>query len=243
MREITIQVPLGFSNVLNNQLRQAASAAIQSTLIASKAKWEQIAQQKLTTTRADYLLGLNADDSLEFPDMFTGILRLRGKWPNMLEEGFPAFDMKKGFQRSDRAKPKKNGGWYLTIPLRHRTPGTTGSAVGGAAMPMDIYARARALRANTQRLTGTEQQYPPGVSWTGYQHKSGIYEGMVRKERFYDKVAQSHYMTFRRVSDKSDPKSWWHPGFEGVRAVDQVAKFAQDTLERVFIDYVKRYMG
>ncbi|UXR28856.1 hypothetical protein [Bacillus paranthracis] len=242
-RNLEINVPTGFSNVLNNQIQQATQAAISSTLMATKSKWEQVAQQKLNTTRADYILGLNADNSLEFPDAMTGILTLRGKWPNMLEEGFTSFDIKDGFAASMKKKMKKDGGWYLTVPFRHRTPNSTGSAVGGKAMPTDIYSQARALQGNTGRLTGTEQQYPAQTSWNGYQHKSGIYEGIQKNTKQYDKTSQNTYASFRRVSDKSDPQSWWHPGFAGIKAVDTVYPFAQQTFERVLQDYIKQTMG
>lgn len=241
--DINIQFPSGFSNVLNNQIQAAASASISSTLMAAKSKWEQIAQTKLNSTRADYLLGLNADNSITFPDAFTGVLTLRGKWPNMLETGFPAYDMKAGFMGSKYVKHNKDGGWYLTIPMRHRSPNSTGSAVGGSPMPADIYAQARQLRGNTGRLTGTETNYPAQTSWTGYQHKNGIYEGMVKNTKQYNKTKQNTYFTFRRVSDKSDPQSWWHPGFEGVKALPEVITFTQDTFNKVFQDYIKGIMG
>lgn len=242
MREIRFEVPKGFSNVLASQIESVAAASISSTLMATKSKWEQVAQQRLTTTRNDYLLGLNADNSMSFPDAFTGVLILRGKWPNMLESGFQAFDMKDGFKNGPRVKHKKDGGWYQTIPFRHRTPGTTGSAVGGKAMPDDIYAQARALRGQ-ERLRGTEQKYPPQKSWTGYQHKNGIYEGMVKNTKKYDKAIQNTYFTFRRVSDKSDPSSWHHPGFPGIKAIEVVEPWARDTFTKVFNANIKKVMG
>lgn len=233
MREIRLDIPKGFGNVLASQIEMAAQSAISGTMMATKSHWEQIAQQRLTTTRADYILGLNADNSVEFPDSYTGVLTLRGKWPNMLEEGFPAYDQKRGFGASDKVRRKKDGGWYLTIPFRHRTPDTSGSAVGGQSMPTDIYSQARALRGG-QSLTGTETNYPAQTSWTGYQHKAGIYENMKRVRKQYDNTTQSQYMTFRRVSDKSDPESWWHPGFQGINAIDEVEDFARRTFNQVF---------
>lgn len=242
MREIRIDIPKGISNVLASQIESAAQASISSTLIATKAKWEQIAQQRLTTTRADYLLGLNADNSLEFPDSFTGVLTLRGKWPNMLETGFSPFDQKTGFQRSSHIKAKKNGGWYMTIPFRHRTPDTAGSSVGGSSMPDDIYSQARALRGG-EKLTGTEKNYPARTSWNGYQHKSGIYENIKKVTKTYDKATQNQYYSFRRVSDKSDPQSWWHPGFAGIHAIQEVEPYARRIFQQVFNLNIKNSMG
>lgn len=242
MKEIKISIPKGFSDVLASQLETAAQMSVSSALMATKSFWEQQAQQRLTTTRADYILGLNADNSVEFPDSFTGVLTLRGKLPNMLESGFPPFDMKTGFMKGQRAKRKKDGGWYITIPFRHRTPNTVGSAVGGKAMPDDIYSQAKILTAG-QRLRGTEQNYPPRVSWTGYQHKSGIYENMVRVRKQYDKAIQSQYFTFRRASDKSDPNAWWHPGFPGIKAIDVVEPYAKRVFQQILNKTIKDIMG
>lgn len=47
-----------------------------------------------------------------------------------------------------------------------------------------------------------------------YQHKSSIYEGMVKVTQFYEQESQQHYLTFRRVSDNSDDNSWWHNGLK-----------------------------
>lgn len=241
MRNISIKIPDGFGGVLASQIEQAVQASVSSTLMATKSRWEQEVQQRLRTTQLDYLLGLNADNSLEFPDPYTGILTLRGKWPNMLETGFPSFDMKDGLKNGPRAKKKKDGGWYNTVPYRHTNPKSVGAVVG-RNMPNDIYAQARALRGG-QKLTGTETNYPPQTSWTGYQHKSGIYEGMIKNRKQYDKAVQSTYFTFRRVSDKSDPMSWKHPGFSGVKAMDVVEPYARKTFNQVFSKYIKDAMG
>ena len=243
MKELSISVPDGLSAALTNQIQTAAQMSVSDTLMATKSKWEQIAQQRLNTTRADYLLGLNADNSLEFPDKMTGVLTLRGKWPNKLEDGFSAFDIKDGLMNGPNVKRKKDGGWYNTVPFRHRTPGHSGSAVGGSEMPTDIYSRARAMRGNVQRLTSTETAYPPQTSWKGYTHKNGLYEGMVRNRKKYEKAIQSTYVTFRRVSDKSDPKAFWHPGFVGIKAVDSVVPFAEKTFKEVLEVYLKEFMG
>lgn len=242
MIKIEIKLPDRLVRNITPNIQQAIQMSVSQTLMATKSHWESIAQRKLTTTRADYLMGLSADGSVSFPDPFTGILTLKGKWANMLESGFPPYDMKTGFQNGPRVKQKKDGGWYTTIPFRHRTPNTTGSAVGGKAMPDDIYAQARVLRAGT-RLKGTEANYPARTSWTGYQHKNGIYEGMVKNQKAYDKAIQSTYFTFRRVSDKSDRQSWWHPGFSGVKAIHSVEPFARSTFDNVLKYNLKAVMG
>lgn len=241
MIDMNVITPTGFSNVLISQMQTAVSSAIRDTVEVVKDEWEQTARRKLKSTFPDYYMGLNEYNSVEFPDEMTGVITLRGKWPNMLETGFPPFDMKKGFKRSERATRTGKGGWYLTIPMRHRTPNSTGLMVGGNPMPRDIYNQARKLQPK-QRLTGTEDRYPPQTSWTGYQHKSGLYEGMIRNIKQYPKAQQGTYYTFRRVSNKSDPTAWWHPGFDGVHAMQYIRPFAQDMLNIALTHYIKEAM-
>ena len=45
-----------------------------------------------------------------------------------------------------------------------------------------------------------------------YRHKTSIYEGMRRMTMKYESARQQFYVTFRRVSEKSAPDSWWHNG-------------------------------
>lgn len=202
---------------LTNYIEYVVSRSIEQTLLATQEKWIQIVANRLATTRNDYIRSL----TMEFPDAFTGILYLQGKWANMLEQGFPPFDMKKGFRRSPKVKKSKNNGWYLNIPFRHYAPSQ--AITTKQKMPSDIYRQARVLKAG-DRLIGTEVKYPPRRSWTGYSHHSGIYENMMRTTQ--KSSLDSQYYTFRRVSDKSDPMSFWHPGYKGVQAINQVETYA-----------------
>lgn len=239
---IQFEIPDGWANVLANRLQMVVSQAVRDTVDIVKLEWEQTAKKKLHSTYLDYYAALNRPDSVEFISPFEAVITLRGKWANMLETGFPAFDMKKGFSRSEKAKRSKDGGWYLTIPFRHLTPTAQGIG-GGRPMPRDIYSRARQLQQG-QRLTGTELKYPPQVSWTGYQHKNGIYEGMIRNVKQYQQsgARQGTYYTFRRVSDKSDPRAFWHPGYEGVHAIQHIKPFAEQWL-RTTLTYYLVHMG
>ena len=44
-------------------------------------------------------------------------------------------------------------------------------------------------------------------------------------------ATQSQYMTWRTMSDNSDPGSWWHPGFEENPILDHVEEKAYEVLE------------
>lgn len=219
---------LGLNDQLSPQVVNAIQSSIQTSLSLVKDRWQTEVQNKLNSTRPLYLMGLTFD-SLQYPydgDNFAGAVVLNGKFPNMLETGFGAFDEKLGFSKSKRITKKKDGGWYLTIPMRHSTPG---SFMYGQAMPKDVYGVAKKL-GNGQHLS-----YPGlgDISWKGYQRKNKTYDGLTRIVKSYQKATQSQYFTFRRVSDKSDPNSWWHPGWKGTKIAESLMPYAEKTFKDI----------
>lgn len=231
-KDLTISVDLaslGLNDQLSPQIVGAIESSLQTSLAIIRDRWQTEVQNKLNSTRPLYLQGLSFD-SVVYPydTPLSGAVILRGKFPNMLEEGFEAFDMKIGFGKSSRIKKKANGGWYLTIPYRHMTPG---AFMYGNAMAKDVYGVAKKLNPYQSGLGNTSLQWPGAgdVSWKGYQWKTNKYNGMVRIVKSYQKATQSQYMTFRRVSDKSDPNSWWHPGYQGVHIAEGLMPFARKT--------------
>lgn len=220
--DIRVELEANLSQDLTPIFNATVIHAINTTLLLVRDKWQQEAQKKLNSTRTDYLLGLSFD-AIQYPynnNPFSGAVVLQGKFPNMLETGFSAFDMKTGFSKSPK-RLSSSTGWYLTIPFRHSTPG---SFMYGKPMPVDIYAEAKKL-PNKGRLNNSKGEVL--TSWTGYKHKSNIYDKMTR----YKKGRGSTYVTFRRVSNNSDPLSWWHPGFTGVKIADSLEGYATRSFE------------
>lgn len=229
----TSEIGVNLDAMAGTAISNAIQISITNSLAIVKDEWQRRVQQKLNSTRPLYLMGLDFD-SVVYPfgsDPFAGAVVLKGKFPNMLEAGFPAFDEKVGFSKSSRKHPTKDGGWYLTIPMRHSTPG---SFMYGKPMPKNIYGQVK-------KLNHKEHISVPGgqkTSWTGYVHKNNIYDGLTRIIKSYHNpdtgktTKQSQYFTFRRVSDKSDPLSWMHPGYSGVKIADALQPYALQTLER-----------
>jgi len=93
-----------------------------------------------------------------------------------------------------------------------------------------VHREAKKLQATTSHASGGTtwgDRLRGGVGGAGLlrsHHKGDIHEGMVRKEKTYRKATQSSYMTFRRVSDNSDPAAWMHPGITGRHFFDRAAK-------------------
>ena len=229
---VDIDGKIGVSDKLSPKIVGAIEGSIQTSLAIVKDRWQQLVQQKLNSARPLYLMGLNFD-SIVYPyeETFSGAVILRGKLPNMFEQGFPNFDMKVGFGKSGKITRTKSGGWYLTIPFRHSTPG---AFMYGQAMGKDVYGVAKKLNPYGSGQGNTSLSWPGAgdKSWTGYQHKTNKYNGMVRIVKSYQKATQSQYMTFRRVSNNSDPQSWMHPGYAGVHAAEKLMPFA----EKTFVD-------
>ena len=228
MANLTFRAGVSSANLTGNitdPLENALRNSVQTSLSIIRDRWQREAQNKLKATRTDYLLGLSFN-SIVYPldsDGFIGSVQLDGKFPNMLESGFGPFDMKVGFGKSSKVSRTKGGGWYLTIPYRHSTPNSNGSF--GAPMPKAVYNVAKKL------APGASMSVKGGnrTSWTGYKHKNNVYDGLQRIVKSYQGTNQSQYYTFRRVSNNSDPTSWWHPGFTGVRIAEKLMPFAQQT--------------
>jgi hypothetical protein len=184
-------------------------------------QWTNQVNESLHSTRQEYMRGMYVDR----PDddtVIMGVLASKSRLAVDIELGKDAFDEKIGFERSTKKTMKKNGtGWYLTIPFRHAVPTALGeSSVFNSVMPVSVYQLAR-----TEKKPLTKAQLPaslqtPGIrpgfnsagrSFRPYQHKTARYEGLFRVPD--EAEARGQYMTFRRVSDLSDPNSWIHPGF------------------------------
>ncbi len=191
---------------------------------------EQEANQRLHSTRQTY------KDSILIVDegRMKGAVILSYSQPivRMIEEGASAFDMKENFAKSDKKKTKKNGsGWYLTVPQKVGTPNALNDTLGfNIIMPKEVYnvvkkqettqklgTQSKGIRSELLPEQFREKRERPAFTSTqtsktfeAYKNKSSIFTGIIKKK---DSVTgQSSYMSFRRVSDKSDPSSWIHPG-------------------------------
>ena len=193
------------------------------------------ASNSLQGTRAQYQQGIY----VKKVDYNSAIIGLTGWLPNAIEQGISAFDMKIGFEKSNKKvitlRVDKDGntktGWYLTIPFRHATPGALGeSQAFSGVMPKDIHKLARELSEGeyikkamlppsyTQNL-GSRPKVTGhnGVVYETYHHKHSIYEGIQKSQ----KVNHSGYVSFRRVSDNSDKNSWIHTGIQAHNFLDK----------------------
>lgn len=191
--------------------------------------WRNEAGKTLKQTKQQYQRAIY----IEKPDNNSLIVGLAGWLPNAVEQGVGPFDMKLGFKDSDKKHIKKGGGWWLSIPFRFATPEALGeSTVFANIIPNQVYEVAKTiLKDEKTSLSVTAlpaqfriKQTRPEVFniktkelFKAYEHKTSIYEGM----RNVGAKGHSQYMTFRRVSDLSDPMAWIHTGIKSANLLER----------------------
>lgn len=182
---------------------------------------------RINTVTGAYVRSI--ESGLRFPADLVGEVFSTSEHGNAIEKGSPARDMKPALLASPKAKTGKKGARYITIAFRHGNP----TATTMPAMPANVYKsvqRMKYSRRNDGIQSGGSQTYTWGGRYKGdatgqrshtgshpsaagsptnqgYTWKSGLYQGMVKM----GKRGHSEYMTFRRISQNSDPKSWMRP--------------------------------
>lgn len=168
-----------------------------------------------------------------------------------IESGYPAYDMKPGFLASSKAHTGSGGHRYLDIPFRHGTPvrdakreGPSPRAHFAQTMTPAVYDMARKLRANSgDRLLDPEglRQVKPqvGAMQNPYLHKTSKHAGMQK----LGGKGNTRYLSFRRVSDTSDPASWWHPGVPPLNVIAGVIAHVQQLMPQIVAAYLEVVLG
>lgn len=231
-----------------NSANMLGAAIIDRVTQEYSSKWQDLISKELKQSREEYLRAVYIERPSATEVVF-GLSARASALALMVEEGAPPFDEKPGFQRSSKAKTKKNGtGWFLTIPFRHATPQAIAeSEIFSSIMPQDVYNLAKdAGKPLKKSDLPTNQQIPgvrrainmPGLKVPEYVHKSAKYEGLVRvKAESSLQEKRGNYFTFRRVSDTSDPNSWWNGGIVAKRLMNRALEIAEiDKVASMAID-------
>lgn len=161
-----------------------------------------------------------------------------------IEDGIEPYDMKQKLLQSSKAKVSKDGSRYITVPFRHGTPG----AKTMPSMPKAVYKDVKKLGYSRRNNALVAQSTGRTYSWGGRysNHSEGMRSKIVKKESGYGtytwktglfhgmvKVgSEKHgqYLTFRRISSKSDPDSWQHPGVKARPIREAVIENTRETV-------------
>jgi hypothetical protein len=188
-------------------------------------EWEHLIDQNLHSTRAEYKRGIFSEQPDDY-NIIIGLTPRQSSLAMMLEDGASQFDMQEGFKKSAKAVQKKDGGWYLTVPFKFATSEAIGESGFSNKMPKPIEQLVKVMKEPLKLGNIPEALRSIGQNQTsGYKHKFNIYEGLQRKEvGSGQNEKRGGYMSFRRISDKSDKDAWQHPGFEALNLMDKAAQ-------------------
>lgn len=220
----TVQAVLSDFDIPISELNAFAKVVKGQILTEVYSNLVQAAKQKLSTSRAQYIAGITLDEDSIY---------LEGFLPNAVEDGVSGYDMKGNFEKSDKVKRSKNGGWYLTIPFRIGTP-NAGGILTSSIMPREVYNAIRnGKKANTNDLPvktrGAVTDLNTGKIWEQYENKFSIFAGITQKKN--EVTNRSTYSTFRRVSSNSDPNSWINSGIAAHNLFDEA--WANTDIDRI----------
>lgn len=158
--------------------------------------------------------------------------------------------------------------FYRAIPFRHTTPGSgqaIGQAMGSAyaghsavenakTLGTAVYQAAKGLEAttttpygktrwggrlSTSRLRSGLKAGQAGVPLLKEHHKSSIYEGMIRSQKFYRSALQSQYVTFRTISTGVRDASWWRKAIRARHYAEAVQRFVDKLLPQAIEHFLE----
>ena len=237
---------------------EVVNAVVGDLMAGARAFWIQRAGEKLSSSRRDYINGIQEVELAEGAASVT----LTGAMAMMVEDGVGPFDMHDTLlgpnvpvagpgQKGKRVNAK--GQFYRAIPFRHQTPGTLGQGGGipmgqayqghpsvqsAEALGKSVYNQAKKLGPTTGMPGGKTQ-------WGGRLqaglapklkalHSTDIYAGMVRQQKVYANATQNTYTTFRMISE-AQPNKWLHPGIEAAHIADEVATHIEQIAPAAFL--------
>jgi len=121
-------------------------------------------------------------------------------------------------------------------------------------MARDIYREAQRLAPTTteafgpwrpgeHRGTQWGDKLAEGMAPAMGGHKTDPLAGMVRMEKTYERATQSQYMTFRRISKRSDgvaTEGWVHPGITARHFAEATQEHVQKISRRALLSAIRR---
>lgn len=151
-----------------------------------------------------------------------------------IHDGYAPFDMKPGFLRSPKASVHKDGRpkktKHFIMSFRQMTPGTTG--ITGKAMSRSVHKAAKEGINFEDQLGTKEDPSDFGlVNSKGYEWQNGPLAGMTNAAATSEQKRHSQFRTFRVISEKSDPNSWWHPGQDSNDIIGATVSYVQPYVE------------
>lgn len=142
-------------------------------------------------------------------------------WVGIVEKGIKSWSIRDALLASKRVKRSRDGGRYIIVPFRWRTPAgyKKSSEVFTGTMSKDIY-----------KIVKT------GVRLKGEEY--GHMEGMQR----YGGSLHGQYFTFRVVSDKTPTSAWQYPETPGTPVFEKVRAKVSGLIAATISDYIRGFV-
>ena len=163
-----------------------------------------------------------------------------------LEEGYNSFDIKVGLLASSKVKKGKSGS-YIDVPFEHtiykRLAGTKGNKLTSGGSLVTSGSQKAAIRAATKRVKSSakaERLFPSGKRKVRGKQTDMLVTPYSRAQQQVVK-GKAYTYTFRRVSEKSAPNSWIHPGVKGIKVFEEVAQELDTIKDAAVQDVINRY--
>jgi hypothetical protein len=237
--------------VMDDAFVESFKKAVGGLAKSAQESWIAMAQQKLKSSRADYVKGLRQAESFKHlkiggNEVFE--IQLVGKMANNFEFGMSSYDMKAikpGWLGGGKAKVGKDGKRYVVIPFGHSTSDSPSQAYTG-----------KAAKANLKKeLKKTVKQY--GLDKLVRTASGKVVEGTVGRVKKDPSVhpflqglvkiqkgtsgatssglqrGSSKLMTFRVMSENSPADSWEHPGIKGANLLPDVERYVDNELDKI----------
>ena len=155
------------------------------------------------------------------------------------------YDLKQAFARSPKAKPTKDGGWYIRIPISNRA--TEYRQAFGRKLWDTIshteFGTTSGQQANIARFQKILMNSDMNNSPLAYQWKSAN----VTRVQMGNSATRGQYINFRTVSDKSDPNSFLNSrssmnksiieGTDTIEDAQKVAKIVSSAVQKAIEEY------
>jgi hypothetical protein len=187
------------------------------------AKWEELANITLGDSAENYINSMRSER-----DGTNVVLSLDGDLANMQEKGAAPYDMKPGLL---------DGKDSVVIPIASSAPGKRANGrTGPNPLSKGVYAKVKKQVMKVgDRFSGNKRRSRSYDK--SYLHKSPKYAGLTKSNRFYAKRTGAEFVTFRTVSKKSDPSSFWHPGFEAIDLMSKVKDYIRQITPEIFSNF------
>jgi hypothetical protein len=240
------------TDALEASVVKSFNVAIAGIANAAQGEWVRMAQGRLGTSRDTYIQGLRQAESfkaLGTSDRPVFEIQLVGVMPNNFEYGMESFDMKgvrPGWLGGGKAKMAKDGSTYVTIPFRHSTGSSPRMGYTGKAKAIDdpnlkTMLRKAVREYGLNRMINSSTGTPVQGAVARIPNKAPVHpylQGLTRMQKVSTsakgkKTGSGTLMTFRRMSSKSDPESWIHPGIDGANILPDVERWVNGQLDKV----------